>query len=105
MQILFNQKYFKIKLNSKSTYKKTFTKNPSVSYMKWNIYKYKLTSILIYSKTKKELRDLDELWDDYNNQWDPITKTLKNILRKCFCFIIRETDSKLSFKIIPFFPT
>lgn len=45
-------------------------------------------SILIYSKTKKELRDLDELWDDYNNQWDPITKTLKNNPRGYFLALL-----------------
>jgi hypothetical protein len=45
-------------------------------------------SVLIMSKEKKELRDLDELWDDYNNVWDPATKTLKNNPRGYFVALL-----------------
>ena len=35
-------------------------------------------SVLIMSEEKKELRDLDELWDDYNLVLDPRTKKIGN---------------------------
>ena len=51
-------------------------------------------SVLIYSKDKKELRDLEELWDDYNNQWDPVTKKLVNNPRGYFLALLDgKTDA------------
>ena len=45
-------------------------------------------SVLIMSKEKKELRDLDELWDDYNMVLDPATKTIKNNPRGYFVALL-----------------
>lgn len=51
-------------------------------------------SVLIMSKEKKELRDLDELWDDYNTVVDPVTKTLKYNPRGYFAALL-DGDMKM----------
>ena len=53
-------------------------------------------SVLIMSKEKKELRDLDELWDDYNTVVDPVTKTLKNNPRGYFVALLDGNTKMVS---------
>jgi hypothetical protein len=45
-------------------------------------------SVLIMSKEKKELRDLDELWDDYNLVLDPATNKPANNPRSYFVALL-----------------
>lgn len=53
-------------------------------------------SILIMSKEKNELRDLDELWDDYNMTFDHTTKKIKYNPRGYFFALLDGKEELLS---------